>query len=92
MKNWLQYPHVTTTIVLATCSVFCNAQKPSAAPQFITMPQYAVTVASSDQLGAPPQLKLERDHETVFQMPIVAGLASSSSEEHLLYLLAAQVG
>ena len=82
MKNWLQYPHVTT-IVLATCSVFCNAQKPSAAPQFITMPQYAVTVASSDQPGAPPQLKLERDHETVFQMPIVAGLASSSSEEQL---------
>jgi hypothetical protein len=47
------------------------------------MPQYAVTVASSDQPGAPPQLKLKRDHETVFQMPIVAGLASSSSEEQL---------
>ncbi len=47
------------------------------------MPQYSVTIVPSDQPGAPPQLRLERDHQTVFLMPMVAGLASPSSEEHL---------
>jgi hypothetical protein len=47
------------------------------------MPQYSVIVAAGDQSGNPPQLTLEREGQTVFQMPIVAGLASSSSEERL---------
>ncbi|MBV8115511.1 MAG: hypothetical protein JO300_12275, partial [Silvibacterium sp.] len=47
------------------------------------MPEYSVTISESSQLGAPPQLTLQRNHETAFVMPIVAGLASPSSEEHL---------
>ncbi len=47
------------------------------------MPQYSVTIGPSDQPGGPPQVRLERGHQTIFQMPVVAGLASPSSEEHL---------
>ena len=47
------------------------------------MPQYSVTIGPSDQPGGPPQVRLERGHQTIFQMPVAAGLASPSSEEHL---------
>jgi hypothetical protein len=47
------------------------------------MAQYSATVAPSETPGGPPQLKLEREQQTVLKMPIVAGLASPSSEEQL---------
>ena len=62
---------------------FCFAQTASPAPQTISMPQYSITISESGQPGAPPQLALQRDHETVFILPLVSGLASPLSEEHL---------
>jgi hypothetical protein len=50
-----------------------------AAPQFINLAQYSVLV----EPGNPPQIKLQRDRQIIFQMPVVAGLASSTSEEQL---------
>ena len=62
-------------LLIASC---CQAQT-----QSIEEPQYSVTIAPSEQPGAPAQIKIERQHETVFQVPIIAGLASASSEEQL---------
>ncbi len=74
MKTWLRRLQCLVLLVSACCS---------AQTQSISQPQYSVTIAPSDQPGAPPQLKLERQHETIFQIPIFAGLASSTSEEQL---------
>ena len=82
MKKWLRRRQFLV-LLLATCSPCCNTRASTAASQSVLMPQYSVTIAPSNLPGAPPQLKLEREHQTVFQMPIVAGLVSPSSEEHL---------
>ena len=82
MKKWLRHRQFLV-LLLAACSACGNAQVSAAASQSVFMAQYSVTIAPSDQPGAPPQLKLEREHQTVFQVPIVAGVASPSSEEHL---------
>jgi hypothetical protein len=74
MKTW---PRRLLYLVLLV-SACCSAQT-----QSISQPQYSVTIAPSDQPGAPSQIKLERQHETIFQIPIIAGLASSTSEEQL---------
>ena len=78
MNKWLR--HRFPALLLASCTACCTSTPSS---QSVLMPQYSVTIAPSDQPGGPPQVKLERGHQTVFQMPIVAGLASPSSEEHL---------
>ena len=49
------------------------------AAQSREMEQYSVVV----EPGTPPRLKLGRGHQTVFEMPVIAGLASSTAEEHL---------
>src|SRR3974390_1078135 len=82
MKNWLLHRRIIF-LLITVCGACCNPQASSAAMQAISMPRYSVIVAAGDPSGNPPQLKLERDHQVVFQMPIVAGLASSSSEERL---------
>jgi hypothetical protein len=51
----------------------------NAAPQFIDLAQYSVLF----EPGNPPQIKLQSDRQIIFQMPMVAGLASSTSEEQL---------
>lgn len=48
-------------------------------PQLIRMPQYSAMI----EPGNPPRLTIERDHQAVFELPIVAGLASDTKEEHL---------
>ena len=48
-------------------------------PHFIQMPLYSVAV----EPGNPPWLTIERDHQAGFEVPIVAGLASDTQEEHL---------
>lgn len=67
-----------TLIVCASLSR-CSAQAVGSAAQTVVMPQYSITV----QPGDPPQLKLAHDQQIVFQMPLIAGLASTTSEEHL---------
>ena len=57
----------------------CSAQAVGTAAQTVFMPQYSVTIEPGD----PPQLKLAHDQQIVFQMPLIAGLASTTSEEHL---------
>jgi hypothetical protein len=47
--------------------------------RYIEMPQYSIAV----EPGATPRLRIERGHEPVFELPLVAGLASSAREEHL---------
>src|SRR5271157_95192 len=47
--------------------------------QSLEMAQYSVVV----EAGNPPQVKLERDHQLLFQFPVVAGLASDTAQEHL---------
>jgi hypothetical protein len=69
---------VIVALLLVSGSVCCYAQT-----QSVSMPQYEVSIAASNQAGAPAQLKVDREHQTIFQAPIVAGLASSSSEEQL---------
>jgi len=77
-NRWRQF-----AALLAACSTAIHAQTHAAGQQSIFMPQYSVTIQSSEQPGGPPQLKLEREHQVVFNLPMVAGLASTSSEEHL---------
>src|ERR1700761_2506330 len=70
-------------LLFAVSSACCYAQASTPSSQSVLMPQYTVTIGPSDQPGDPPQVRLERGHQTIFQMPVVAGLASPSSEEHL---------
>lgn len=63
---------------LLVAALHSSAQTP-AASQSIGMPQYSILVEPGD----PPQLKLRHDQQIIFQMPVVSGLASSTSEEHL---------
>ena len=51
----------------------------STAPALIAMGQYSVIVTP----GETPRLTVERDHEAVFELPVVAGLASATEEERL---------
>jgi len=48
-------------------------------PHFTQMPLYSVAV----EPGNPPRLAIERDHQAVLEVPIVAGLASDTQEERL---------
>ncbi len=57
----------------------CCSALAQSGTQVVAMEQYSVAI----EPGAPPRLKLERGHQTVFEMPMVAGLASSTAEEHL---------
>ncbi len=56
-----------------------NRAPGSPAPQTIAMPQYSILVTPTN----PPRLTVERDHQPVFELPVVAGLASPTAEEHL---------
>lgn len=60
---------------------FAPAQQvtPASSQRLIQMPQYTVIIAP----GTPPRLTIERDHQAVFELPIVSGLASTTAEEHL---------
>ena len=61
-------------------------------PQQIAMAQYTVVVtpgnppSQSSPGQTPPRLTIERDHQAVFELPIVSGLASTTEEEHLTNL------
>src|SRR6516225_8789629 len=59
-------------------SLHCNAQTQKAA-RSIDLQQYSVVL----EPGIPPRLKVEREHKTVFEVPMIAGLASTTAEEHL---------
>jgi hypothetical protein len=48
-------------------------------PKLIEMAEYSVLV----EPGNPPRLTVERNHQAVFELPVVAGLASTTQEEHL---------
>ena len=56
----------------------CNAQTQKAA-QSIDLQEYSVVL----EPGVPPRLKVERGHQVVFEVPLIAGLASTTAEEHL---------
>lgn len=71
-------PLLLACLLLAPAARLVTAQTPVRA-QFIQMPHYTVAV----QPGNPPRLRLERDHQSVFTFPIVAGLASATQQEHL---------
>jgi len=60
-----------------------QAQSRTDGPRSIDMHGYSVSIEAGELPGAPPRLKLERDHQVVFILPLVSGLASTSSEEHL---------
>jgi hypothetical protein len=55
------------------------SQSPVPGTQLIEMPQYSVLV----EPGSPPRLTVERDHQPVFEFPVVAGLASDTQPELL---------
>jgi hypothetical protein len=72
-------PAAVMIIAAMSCGdAHCHAQ-PRPSPKSIAMPQYSVLV----EPGNPPRLTVERDHLAVFELPVVAGLASSTEEEHL---------
>jgi hypothetical protein len=74
--------HIPAVLGLA-CTAFSLAQTASTAPQTISMPQYSVAISAGTQPGGPPQITLQRNHQTVFIMPLVSGLSTPSGEEHL---------
>lgn len=78
MPRWLR-PLFLLTLILSSASSFMNAQSSEAGIQTISMPQYSVTI----EPGNPPQIKIAHDHQIVFQSPLVAGLATTASEEVL---------
>src|SRR3954447_20659448 len=53
--------------------------QPSAPITAIRMPSYSVQVRA----GEPPRLAIDRDGETVFEVPMVSGIASETQEERL---------
>lgn len=65
-------------LLLAAATLLGFAQAPEPA-KFVDLPQYSVAV----EAGNPPRLRIERDGQAVFVVPVVAGLASSSQQEHL---------
>ena len=65
-------------LVLAACAPSSLGQ-PSGAITSIRMPLYSVQVMA----GEPPRLVIERDHEKVFEVPMVSGLASETRPEQL---------
>jgi hypothetical protein len=69
---------LTAFLLLAAATLLGFAQAPEPA-KFVDLPQYSVAV----EAGNPPRLRIERDGQTVFVVPVVAGLASSSQQEHL---------
>ena len=68
---------LSAAIIFAAVSSHGDAQTPP--PTSVDEPQYSVLV----QPGNPPRLTVERDHESIFVLPLVAGLASNTKEEHL---------
>ena len=65
-------------LLLASATLLGIAQASEPA-RFIDLPQYSVAV----EAGNPPRLRIERDGQAVFVVPVVAGLASSARQEHL---------
>jgi hypothetical protein len=82
MKKWLLRGQFTS-LLFAVLSVCSNAQTSPPQSQVVSMRQYSVELTPGDQSDNPPRLKLKREGQIVFEMPIVAGLASVSSEEKL---------
>lgn len=66
-------------LILSSAFSLLNAQSSETRIQTISMPQYSATL----EPGSPPQIKIAHGHEIVFQSPLVAGLATTSSEETL---------
>jgi Glycosyl hydrolases family 31 len=69
---------LSAAFLFVAASPAANAQTPPQ-PTTIAEPNYSVLV----QPGNPPRLTVERGQEPVFELPIVAGLASPTQEEHL---------
>jgi hypothetical protein len=82
MRKWT-HCRLLPALLFTGALPHCIAQVSTAGSQSISMPHYSVIVYPGDQPGSPPRLRLERGHETIFQFPILAGLASPSSEERL---------
>ena len=74
----MRTPHcfVLATLMVGSTCLRMTAQSPETS---IHMASYSVEVAP----GEPPRLTIERDGETVFEVPIVSGLSSGSREEQL---------
>jgi hypothetical protein len=79
LRRWPQ-----TALLFVAASSVGLTQNPIAAEgprasKLIEMAQYSVLV----EPGNPPRLTIERDHQAVFVVPVVAGLGSSTQEEQL---------
>src|SRR5579871_4634240 len=66
-------------LLLSMALACCRAVPAQSAVTSIQMSSYSVEVKS----GQPPRLQIARDGETVFEVPIVSGLASEAGEERL---------
>jgi hypothetical protein len=74
LRRWPQ-----TALLFVAASSVGLTQNPIAAEgprasKLIEMAQYSVLV----EPGNPPRLTIERDHQAVFVVPVVAGLGSST--------------
>ncbi len=65
-------------LLLVAAPLSSSAQSPETI-RSIDMPQYSVRV----EAGTPPRLRIERDHQAVFVVPVVAGLGSDTQQEKL---------
>ncbi len=74
----LPSPYLLCALLLILGAWPCTAQTRDL-KQSLEMAQYSAMLEGGD----PPQIKIERDHHVVFQFPVVAGVASESSQEHL---------
>ena len=70
---------LSAAICILASSAFAGYAQAGETAKFIAMPKYSVLIEAS----SPPRLIIARDGEAVFVVPIVAGLASDTQQEHL---------
>lgn len=71
-------PFIFLIVLVLEIASPSNAQS-SDTRRFLEMGRYSVRIDPGDQ----PRLQIERDHEAVFVVPVVAGLATDTTEERL---------
>lgn len=79
--SFSRFGWLPVAIVSLALSSYGAGQAPDSGvdPHLIAMAQYSVVVTPGDE----PRLTVERDNQAVFELPVVAGLASASEQEQL---------
>ncbi len=80
MRLSLFAPFLLATIIFVHSeAILIPAQEPAPSPRSIRMQQYAIQL----EPGSPPRLRIERENEPIFVVPVVSGLDSDKQRERL---------